>query len=164
MEAVGGSCDCAFSSSSFDTATHLDSDHMIFTWSGRSSLESGRCLPSPFCPVGVPAAVGVEAGAFQLLFVETCLTRKYLGSPTLIQWRVWNLGLLPQFQDITWCLSNLPVISASKQIIRDLFPVLFSSVLFYVPQFLKEFFEVFSIRKTLVGWSHFGNWLLGNPF
>lgn len=85
MEAVGGSCDCAFSSSSFDAAIHLGSDRVIFTRSGRSSLEPVWCLPSPFCPAGGPAVVGVETSTFQLLFVETCLSRKYLGSSALIQ-------------------------------------------------------------------------------
>lgn len=85
MEAVGGSCDCAFSSSSFDAAIHLGSDRVIFTRSGRSSLEPVWCLPSPFCPAGVPAAMGVETSTFQLLFVETCLSRKYLGSSAVIQ-------------------------------------------------------------------------------
>lgn len=69
MEAVGGSCDCAFSSSSFDAAIHLGSDRVIFTRSGRSSLEPVWCLPSPFCPAGGPAVVG---GGNQYLSAALC--------------------------------------------------------------------------------------------
>lgn len=140
MEAVGGSCDCAFSSSSFNAAIHLGSDRVIFTRSGRSSLEPVWCLPSPFCPAGVPAAVGVETATFQLLFVEKCLSRKYLGSSALIRWLGSKSSASCSIPGYNLVSVKLPCDISLKSDHNWLFPVLFSSVLFYFSQFLKDFF------------------------